>query len=217
MGNSIILLLCCAVALWFCYRWITKIAKKDENLVAKILNEYGLTIPELTGYNCKYVGGHPDQNWEVAPVLIGAKNGKLIFFQGATLIYKEEDLPPNRSLMRPNPIFKPVFSTLLKAEGPIRITSNGFKHLFDIPIGSITDIQYVDETTTSIKGGIGTSIGGIGVGVPIRTKDESASVFIVWVEGNFSHSTELCITQQNANARANALRNVLIKMVNSKK
>ena len=73
--------------------------------------------------------------------------------------------------------------------------------------------KYVDATTTSIKAGIGTSIGGIGVGAPIRTKDENASVFIDWVDGKFNHSVEFRITRKNAKTKTNTLRNALIKMV----
>jgi hypothetical protein len=198
--------------LWLLYRWGIKREAHGEKLVAKILTEYGITIPELTGYNCTYVGGHPDQNWEITHVMIGAKNGKLIFFHGAYFNYKEEQLAP-RNVAANNKLLFKGYDALVKERSPIGVTPKGFKHLFDIPISSITGIQHIDETARSTKGVLGTSVAGVVVGVPIKTKDAKAYVIIDWVDGNISHSTELRITEHDANGKANALRNVLLKMI----
>jgi len=188
----------------FMVKAILKYYKKKEVRILKILNTYGLTFFDVSIHFCKYVGGHPEQDREASftGLLFGAKDGKLIFFECADIFF----------------ISGRVF-TLAGAEGrltpgkkvDVRHTSE-LRYLFDIPISSINNIHYFDATTTSIKAGIGTTIGGIGVGIPIRTKDGNASVLIDWSDDRYSHSTEFRFIGEDANNRANFLRNTLIRM-----
>ena len=137
MENIVLIFFLCMMVLLFYYLYTIQ-SKKHTKIVSKLINRYGLTIPELTGYNCTYAGGHPDYNLEAKSVVVGAKNGNLIFFAGILLDYRDEDLSPKGTLSYVN--------------------VNGVKYLFCIPISNITDIQYVDATTSSIKVGIGTSV-----------------------------------------------------------
>ena len=186
-NNHYLLIAIAIVGVFFFFIWVSKSTKKDKESAIKILNEHGLTNSELTGYNCTYVGGHPDQNMEATAVIAGAKKGKLIFFQGALL-----DNPKGTLFV---------------------ITKDGFKHLFDIPIDSITGIRYFDVTTSHTIG----IVGGNHFAVPINMKQGDASVLIDWTDEIFTHSTEFRITGADANIRANSLRNTLIKKVKDNK
>jgi len=176
---------------YFLVRWVINAGKNDEKMVSQLLSKYDLTILELTGYNCTYIGGHPDQNVETTAVVVGAKNGKLIFFQGALLNYGEN----------------------LSTKGLLGSANNGFKHIFDISIESIADIRYFDATTSRTVGLVGVSH----FAIPINMKQGDASVLIDWTDGTFSHSTEFRITGSAANYRANTLRNRLMQMVKENK
>ena len=178
-------------------------AKDKKETICQIFNEYGLAFFEMIMYSCKYIGGHPERDRETSSnenILFGTKNGKLIFFASKFIHFddfmKEEGRTSHKEL---------------DVEENSELT-----HLFDITIDSIVDIRYFDATTSSVVGGVGTSIGGIGVGIPIRMKQGDASVLIDWNDGKYNHSTEFrfagLLQGIGANRKANTLRNILIKM-----
>jgi len=183
------------------YKWFNNKREKKQELITKFLSKYDLTLSNMIMCHCQYIGGHPERDRESnvrAFILFGAKNGKLIFFEG-----------------------KEILESLGGTDGMIMSYKNidsdtECSYLFDIPINSIVDIRYFDATTSNIVGGIGTSIGGIGIGIPIRMKHGDASVLVDWSDGRFTHSTEFrfvgSFKGRQANERANSLRNTLIRM-----
>ena len=201
-----LLFLLCGISIVLSIIWANKEKKKKRELIPKILNEYDLTFSDMMFYNCRYVGGHPERNKESSSngtvILFGVKNSKLIFFEsskisfGLSLIYDE--------------------GKSLKSEKVIINSDSALTYLFDIPINSIIDIRYFDETTSTTVAGVGTSIGGIGVGIPIKMQKGDAAVIIDWRDGRFTHSTEFRVSGNwniiSANERANSLRNTLIRM-----
>ena len=192
---------------------------RRQDKLAKSFANWDLSVTDIMSTNSKYVGGHPDGDNEGLNIVVGAKNGQLIFFGGGSGLLNCE--VKNGKLFFYEGLYATDLYSDLSSNFQITIKSmdilfnsmNPFRYLFSIPIRDIRDIQYIDATTRSTKAIIGTSIGGIGIGAPIKTKDENASVFIDWVDGNFCHSIELKITQQNANTKANTLRNALIRMI----
>ena len=109
--------------MWLILQWWKKKFFGIRNQVNKILGKHGLTLSDLTGYGCIYVGGHPDCNWGATNVVVGAKKGKLKFFKGIELRYNHDDQLPN--------------GTLNWATNPA--------YLFDIPINEHTTVQ-IDDT-----------------------------------------------------------------------
>jgi len=165
--------------------------------VTKTINDNGFALSDMKQFWCIYVGGHPERDKESSgTIFFGIKNGKLIFFEGVGLEFSE--------------------GVGIKYRLGCASPNHKFTHLLDIPISSILDIRYFDSTTSSTIAGVGTSIGGIGVGIPIRMKQGDASVLIDWNDGRFTHSTEFRFVGffkgRQANQRANTLRNTLIKM-----
>ena len=173
--------------------------EKEKEKIFITLNEYGLTFSDMMLYYCHYVGGHPEQDSYIngSSILFGAKNGKLIFFDGFGIHFKktaEGNLTPNRKL----------------DIAPI----NKLTYLFDIPINRIKDICCFDATTSRPVG----LIGGNNWAIPINMKKEDASVLIYWNDGKFNHSTEfrlnplVSISGGTRSIRANKLRNTLMRM-----
>ena len=192
---------------------------KRQDKLAEVFANCNLSVADIISTNSKYVGGHPERDYEALNIVVGAKNGTLLFFGGGygqlncdvrngKLFFFEGNYATDLYSNLSND-----FQITIKSMNILLNSMNSFRYLFSIPIRDITGIQYIDATTRSTKAYIGTVIGGTGVGAPIKTKDENASVFIDWVDGNFSHSIELNITQQNANTKANTLRNALIRMI----
>lgn len=202
-GDFMKLILVAVGALAFGYLWkIVVQGGRIEKVKKRIINELqnrSLCLSDLTVYFCQYIGGHPKRDREsLASVWFGAKDGKLIFFEGDTIFKKKG---------------------ILSGEGRINsddevnfFLESKLTHLFDIPIDDIKDILYFDETT---KNTIGAFVG-YSVAIPIRIKHEEAVVLIVWNDGRYDHSTEFrfngVFTGNNANRRANTLRNVFIEM-----
>jgi len=91
------------------------------------------------------------------------------------------------------------------------------KFHFDIPISSITDIQYNDATTMENKVTLGRVllIGICALTWKKKKKNEITGVTIDWNDGKFNHSTTFSIEGKGAETKANALRNKLINAVNS--
>ena len=176
----------------FLFKWEKKRKMKKQMEFLQLLNEHGLTFSEMTRYFCKYVGGHPERDEESREnIFFGVKNEKLIFFDGySSNGYYSGGMEGN-------------MSTKVKIE-----SDSTLKHLFDIPIKSITDIRYFDATTSSTAA----LVGGSNWAIPIRMKQGDASVLIDWNDGNFNHSTEFRFEGTQANKRANTLRNKFIKM-----
>ena len=176
--------------------------KKANEYVQKILDEYGLTFSGMTTFFCKYVGGHPERDRESSinnSLYFWVKNGKLIFFEGVGIHFKDGLLSPVvEGSLTPDKVF-------------IDSTAN-LTYLFDIPIDNIEDIRYFDATTSSTMA----IVGGDSWAIPIRMKKGDASVLIDWKDGKYSHSTEFrfvgLVAGTNANRKANTMRNTLIKM-----
>ena len=174
-------------------------ANKNKAMVAisEILNEYDLTLPELSAYFCQYVGGHPERDKEsFRGIFVGSKNGKIVFFEFRNITFKTISLSDYWASME-----GPIKPDKMKIQSGWTV-----RHLFDIPSDNIIDIGYSDLYTES---NLSDMVG--------NRKEGDASVIIVWSDGRFTNSTEFRIVAyrgeaEKTNKRGNALSNALKRM-----